>query len=118
MQSMTCTASSVPDSARVLRPHPAAATSPTMSGQSLPEDDPEEDSGAEHDHDPEENSGADSPGSSVPSLDAAPHVARVQTRLRKGIKHPKIYKDGTVRYGFLVSTDEPSSLSKALGDPQ
>jgi histone deacetylase 1/2 len=29
---------------------------------------------------------------------------------------PKIYTDGTVRYGLLVSTDEPRSLAEALGD--
>ena len=88
-------------------PQPAAATSPTThsSAQSLPDNDPEEDSAAV------------SPGLPVTSLAAAPPVAGVQTQLQKGIKHPKIYKDGTVRYGLLVSSDEPRSLSEALGDP-
>jgi hypothetical protein len=35
----------------------------------------------------------------------------VRTRLQQGIRHPKIYKDGTVRYGMFTSTGEPSSLS-------
>jgi hypothetical protein len=58
----------------------------------------------------------DSPGSSVPSPAVALPVAGVQTRLKKGIKNPKIYKDGTVRYGLLASTGEPHSLSEALED--
>jgi hypothetical protein len=45
------------------------------------------------------------------------HVVGVQTRLQKGIKQPKIYKDGTIHYGLLVSTDESRSLSDALEGP-
>jgi hypothetical protein len=53
----------------------------------------------------------------VHSPAAVSPVARVQTRLQKGIRNPKVYTDGTVRYGLLVSTDEPRSLSEALEDP-
>lgn len=37
-------------------------------------------------------------------------------RLSKGIREPKIYKDGTVRYGFLTSTGEPRNINDALAD--
>jgi hypothetical protein len=60
----------------------ATATSPQSSGQSLPLDGPEEDPDA-HDSDVVLS------GSSVPSSTTAPHVARMQTRLQKGIKHPQ-----------------------------
>jgi hypothetical protein len=48
---------------------------------------------------PEEDLATDSPGSSVLSPAVAPPVVGVQTRLQKCIKNPKIYKDGTMRYG-------------------
>jgi hypothetical protein len=38
------------------------------------------------------------------------------TRLQAGIRKPKVYTDGTVRYGFYTSTGEPQSLDEALGD--
>jgi hypothetical protein len=38
----------------------------------------------------------------------------MQTRLLKGIKTPKIYMDGTIRYGLLAATGEPRSFSSAL----
>jgi hypothetical protein len=44
-------------------------------------------------------------------------MSGVRTRLQKGIKQPKIYTDGTVRYGLLASSDEPRSLVDALADP-
>jgi hypothetical protein len=37
---------------------------------------------------------------------------------KKVLKNLKIYTNGTIRYGLLVSTDEPRSLSDALGNPQ
>jgi histone deacetylase 1/2 len=82
------------------------------SSQSLDGSDPEDDSGAEH-NDDSDPAGADSPRSSVHPPAAVPHVAHIQTRLQKGIKNPKVYIDGTVRYGLLVSIDEPRSLSEA-----
>ena len=36
-------------------------------------------------------------GSSAPNTAAAPIVSGIQTRLSKGIRNPKIYKDGTIR---------------------
>lgn len=49
-------------------------------------------------------------GSSTPS------PQRPNTRLQAGIRKPKVYRDGTVRYGFLVASGEPRSLEDALGD--
>jgi hypothetical protein len=43
----------------------------------------------------------------------APH-----TRLQAGIWKPKIFKDGTVRYGNSAIAEEPGDLSAALGDPR
>jgi hypothetical protein len=50
----------------------------------------------------------------VVTLDAAPGV---QTRLQKGIRQPKKYNDGIVRYALLTSAGEPTKLSEALSDP-
>jgi hypothetical protein len=46
---------------------------------------------------------------------AAPTVG-VRTRLQQGIRHPKHYTNGTIRYGMFSSTCEPTKLSEALGD--
>jgi hypothetical protein len=56
-------------------------------------------------------------GSSAPNTTTAAPVSGIQTRLQKGIRNPKVYKDGTVRYGMLVSAEEPRSLTEALADP-
>jgi hypothetical protein len=66
--------------------------------------------------DPEEDL-CQHPGSSVAHAAIAVPTSGVRTRLQKGIKHPKIYTDGTVRYGMLASSDEPCSLANALADP-
>jgi hypothetical protein len=42
----------------------------------------------------------------------------MRTRLQQGIREPKIYKDGKVRYGLLTSVGEPQHLSEALSHPQ
>ena len=47
----------------------------------------------------------------------APAVLRPQTRLQAGIRQPKQFKDGTVRYGLLTTTGEPNNLDEALGNP-
>jgi hypothetical protein len=41
-------------------------------------------------------------------------VLEPRTRLQKGIKNPKVYTDGTIRYGMLTSTGEPRTLPEAL----
>jgi hypothetical protein len=48
----------------------------------------------------------------------APPQLGVSTRLQQGIRNPKIYTDGTVRYGLLTSTGEPRTTSEALDHPQ
>jgi hypothetical protein len=42
----------------------------------------------------------------------------MRTRLQQGIRQPKIYKDGTVRYGLLTSAGEPQHLFEALSHHQ
>jgi hypothetical protein len=59
-------------------------------------------------------------GSSAASADppAAVEQQYPKTRSQSGISKPKIFTDGTVRYGFFSSTGEPSNHSEALGDPK
>jgi histone deacetylase 1/2 len=57
-----------------------------------------------------------SSGSSADSDPVQPPAAEPRTRLQKGIRNPKIYTDGTVRYGMLTSTGEPRTTSEALHD--
>jgi hypothetical protein len=40
-----------------------------------------------------------------------------RTRLQAGIRKPKIYSDGTVRYDNLIIFEEPNNLSAAMSDP-
>jgi hypothetical protein len=47
---------------------------------------------------------------------ASAQPPRPLTRLQQGIKKPKIYTDGTIRYGLFTSTGEPSNLKEALAD--
>jgi hypothetical protein len=64
--------------------------------------------------------GSDAPGagSSLPTNSAAPSPPRrPRTRLQDNIRKPKQYTDGTIRYGLLSDTREPSSLRDALGSP-
>jgi hypothetical protein len=63
---------------------------------------------------------ADPSGFSAPPAAPAQPVAApgVQTRLQKGIRQPKKYTDGIVRYVLLTSTGEPTKLNEALVDPK
>jgi len=65
------------------------------------------------------------PGSSAPSDFTAPTVSvlpssapqRPITRLQQGIRQPKVYTDGTIRYGNLATTIEESpTLQQVLAD--
>jgi hypothetical protein len=65
--------------------------------------------------------GEDSTGGSSTSDNSAtppPPVilSPIRTRLQKGIRNPKKYTDGTIRYGMLSSTGEPFTLMEALDD--
>jgi hypothetical protein len=51
--------------------------------------------------------------SSVP-LPTAP--IRPSTRLQHGIRKPKVYTNGTIRYGLLTFSGEPNHLDEALDD--
>jgi hypothetical protein len=55
-------------------------------------------------------------GSSVATPSAvAPETHQYRTRLQQGIKKPKKYTDGTIRYG-LSTVGEPNNLTEALED--
>jgi hypothetical protein len=46
----------------------------------------------------------------------APEISRPMTRLQAGTRKPKVYTDGTIRYGFFTSLGEPQNINEALGD--
>lgn len=41
---------------------------------------------------------------------------RPSTRLQHGIRKPKVYTDGTIKYNFLTTSGEPRNLEDALND--
>ncbi|WVZ95434.1 LOW QUALITY PROTEIN: hypothetical protein U9M48_041200 [Paspalum notatum var. saurae] len=47
---------------------------------------------------------------------AANPEPRPRTRLQAGVGRPKVYTDGTIRYGCFSATGEPQFLGEALGD--
>jgi transposase InsO family protein len=55
----------------------------------------------------------DSPRLPVPSPPAA-HHPRPHTRLQSGIRKPKQFTDGTIKYGLLAANGEPNTLDEAL----
>lgn len=63
-------------------------------------------------------SGASEAPASTPAASFSPTVHRPTTRLQHGISKPKVYTDGTVRWGMLstTSTEEPAIVSEALQD--
>jgi hypothetical protein len=56
---------------------------------------------------------------SVPATALAPSDSALppRTRLQDGIRKPKKYTDGTVRYAFLSTSGEPYNLQEALSTP-
>jgi hypothetical protein len=61
----------------------------------------------------------ESDGSSAPaSSTAQPVTRRSSTHLQHGIRKPKVYTNGIMRYGLLVVSSEPQSHIEALGDKQ
>ncbi|WVZ51017.1 hypothetical protein U9M48_002209 [Paspalum notatum var. saurae] len=63
------------------------------------------------------NNGAAASGSTAADVFATPvppAPTRPATRLQQGIRKPKVYTDGSVRYGFLAENKEPSNLQEAL----
>jgi hypothetical protein len=62
---------------------------------------------------------SESLGSSmVSSLVATPAIPldRPHTRLQSGVSKPKKFTDGTIRYAYFSSTDDPSSTAEAFKD--
>jgi hypothetical protein len=63
--------------------------------------------------------GHTAPGS-TPDTTPTATAARPVTRAQQGIHRPRVYTDGTVRYGkhgFLTSSGEPHSIDDALTNP-
>jgi histone deacetylase 1/2 len=95
---------------------PRAATSPTarclgdtpVTGAPAP-DPPRLTSEQLHQHPLERQQPSEAPGSSAP--DPPP---RPKTRLQSGIRKPKVYTDGTIKYGCFTTSGEPQSLDEAL----
>jgi histone deacetylase 1/2 len=50
------------------------------------------------------------------SQSATPNQSRPRTRLQSGIRKEKVYTDGTIKYSFFTSSDEPRNLEEALND--
>lgn len=66
---------------------------------------------------PAADSGGAPPGSFAPASPAPAVAPRPITRLQQGIRKPKTYTDGTIRYGHLAATsEEPHTLQHALAD--
>lgn len=59
---------------------------------------------------------ADRPMSATSATATASIEERPHTRLRSGIRKPKIYTNGTVKWGLLTTTGEPQNLHDALCD--
>jgi hypothetical protein len=57
------------------------------------------------------------PASTESSLVLAPVQNAPHTRFQSGIRKPKIYSDGTVRYANLTTSEEPANLAVAITDP-
>lgn len=60
--------------------------------------------------------GAEDASTAAPDVPEAPAPSRPRTRSQSGIRCPKIYTDGTVRYGLSASAEEPRDLEEALGN--
>jgi histone deacetylase 1/2 len=65
-------------------------------------------------------SGAALAGGATPAASVDPPAHRPSTRLQHGISKPKVYTDGTVRWGMVstISDDEPTLAFQALQDPK
>jgi hypothetical protein len=50
------------------------------------------------------------------AIEAIEQQARPRTRLQSGIRKEKVYTDGTIKYDFFTSSDEPRNVEEALND--
>jgi hypothetical protein len=53
-----------------------------------------------------------------PTVSPTPALRTIRTRLQQGIRKPRQYTEGTVRYGILTVAGEPTDLREALQDVQ
>ena len=53
-------------------------------------------------------------GPAATATENPPGPPRPRTRLRDGIRKPKVYTDDTVRYGCFIASDKPQSFDEAL----
>jgi hypothetical protein len=63
-----------------------------------------------------QDQGHASRSSALDTATATPVATTPITRSKTGKTKPKIYRDGTVRYGLSCSTEEPASLEIALAN--
>jgi hypothetical protein len=63
------------------------------------------------------SSAADAGSGARAGSSAAPSPKRPVTRLQHGIRKPKTYTDGTIKYGRLATISEPKNLVVALHNP-
>jgi hypothetical protein len=102
---------------------PKQDTGPILPGPILPEQNlglilPEQDTGPNL---PEQDTGPILPqdARSPTSIENSNDDSRPTTRAQRGIHRPRVYTDGTIRYGkydFLTQSGEPYSVDDALAD--
>jgi histone deacetylase 1/2 len=112
-----CSHSRSPASRRYASPAPAASPRSASPSRSAPDNaivsSPDSSDAAAHN--PASGSSVHDSQPPSPAV-AASSPLRGRTRLQSGIRKQKIYTDGTVRYGLLTATGEPTSTQDALSD--
>ncbi|WVZ53456.1 hypothetical protein U9M48_004396 [Paspalum notatum var. saurae] len=94
-------------------PEPAASPGLVRGGTDSIDGTPDSDSPPVSEQAPESGPSA---ATSSPAPDTMAEEQRPRTRLQAGIRKPKVYSDGTIRYGCFTSSGEPHDLAEALGD--
>ncbi|WVZ64164.1 hypothetical protein U9M48_013727 [Paspalum notatum var. saurae] len=94
-------------------PEPAASPGLVRGGTDSLDGTPDSDSPPISEQAPESGPSA---ATSSPAPDTMAEEQRPRTRLQAGIRKPKVYSDGTIRYGCFTSSGEPHDLAEALGD--
>ena len=101
---------------------PAPGESPSDSVPSSPGESPSAAAANDPATEPAHDTASHAPASPTRAAPVAPPMVsadpggetRPKTRAQSGIRKPKTYTDGTVRYGLLTENSEPSSLDAAL----
>jgi hypothetical protein len=94
----------------------APVQAPAAAGSPAPGPDSEEDLPPPTAGEGAAGGGSSAAGGSPADMPSSPEIQRPKTRLQSGIRKPKQYTDGTIRYGNLCSTGEPQSVQEALQD--